>query len=606
MPPPSAQTSLDQAGAITKALMVALDQIETFAAASQVGADGKPSGSAVYMHMAMGYPVDPKMYANAWTPGGGDSSSSFSDDGTFTATPTTTTPATGAASTAPPPGVPAGSVYPPPQPKPDQQMEASIQAAMFTSFLVDNMLEVTDKGIAAAWPERRVSIEYFTIIEGMQPVNPNQPSQDVLNKVKAAQALLYVQNDKGDFIGYTPKYAQYRKNRTAWTDAVAAQAVAYARAMADPVEGAAYPVTAATYANKVTQALDDLNAMGRREVEDAINVIATVGENAITALAAMAREMWGAYNIQLGGTVSSNVPWSYINPISWWDHTNDSFGVQKITADDRMFAASSASGSSSYARNWYNNSQSSASGSAGINVGFAGGDVSVSHSQSHSAFDNQGDQNSWSHYADKSSSASIEFEYFLATIERPWLLGDLLNMEGWYMVGQKKNSISDGQIITQVGDKAKLLPMIPKAFVIIRNVKITADDWGDAGSAFSTASQHADGTASTSSTSVSASVHYLFAHASGSYSGSRNDGAFDTSTSDDSGMTFTSDGHGGTLEIKGSQIVGWIGEIQPPAPRMDDPNPATTTGATGASTVAGGLGGDATTTTQPAPTPVPA
>ena len=75
----------------------------------------------------------------------------------------------------------------------------------------------------------------------------------------------------------------------------------------------------------------------------------------------------------------------------------------------------------------------------------------------------------------------------VATIERPWLLGDLFNIEGWYLVGQKKNSISDGTIPGQVGDHTKLLPMIPKAFVVMRNVVITADDWGDAGDAFDNA-----------------------------------------------------------------------------------------------------------------------
>src|SRR5260370_42586400 len=82
---PDLQSSLNNAGGITKALLNALDQIQQYAAACQIGPDGKPSGTAVYMHMPMGYPVDPKMFANPWTPGGGDSSSSFSDQGTFAA-----------------------------------------------------------------------------------------------------------------------------------------------------------------------------------------------------------------------------------------------------------------------------------------------------------------------------------------------------------------------------------------------------------------------------------------------------------------------------------------------------------------------------------------
>jgi hypothetical protein len=64
--------------------------------------------------------------------------------------------------------------------------------------------------------------------------------------------------------------------------------------------------------------LNDFNSMGRREVENAINTIATVGQNAVTALSALARQLYSAYNIQLGRAVSVEVPWFYISPISWW------------------------------------------------------------------------------------------------------------------------------------------------------------------------------------------------------------------------------------------------------------------------------------------------
>src|ERR1700751_4803091 len=107
---PDMQTSLNQAGAIVKAMLNALDQIQQYVAASQIGPDGKPSGTAVYMHMMMGYTVDPKMYSNAWTPGGGDSSASFSNEGTFVQ-PAAAPAAAGA--TASNGSGPPGAVYPP-------------------------------------------------------------------------------------------------------------------------------------------------------------------------------------------------------------------------------------------------------------------------------------------------------------------------------------------------------------------------------------------------------------------------------------------------------------------------------------------------------------
>jgi len=566
---PDMQTSLNQAGGITKALLNALDQIQQYVAASQIGPDGKPSGTAVYMHMPMGYPVDPKMYANPWTPGGGDSSASFSNEGTFVQ-PAAAPAAAGA--TASNGSGPPGAVYPPPMPKPDQQLESSIQNAMYTSFLVDNMLEVTQKGIAAAWPDRKVSVEYYTILEGIQPEKEIEPEKSVLDAVKAAQNLLYLRDDKGNFVGYTPLYAQYRRNRSTWTDAVGAQAAAYAQAMADPVAGQVWPVVAATYANKVTQALNDFNSMGRREVENALNTIATVGQSAVKALVALARSLYDAYDIQLGGAVSVGVPWSYINPISWWDHTNNSFGIQQIRASSSAYQASGASGASSFANNWWKEQSSSTSASGGINLGFVSASANYSHADASNAFADHSGRSSWSHHAEKSSSATITFEYFVATIERPWLLGDLFNIEGWYLVGQKKNSISDGTIITQVGDHTKLLPMIPKAFVIMRNVVITADDWGDAGSAFATAQQNSGGSGQSSSDSFGGSVGYLCFGASAQHNEQQASGAFGASGSSDSGWSFTRSGNGGTLKLMGSQIIGWIGEIQPQAPKIDAPN----------------------------------
>jgi hypothetical protein len=566
---PDLQTSLNNATGITKALYSALDQIEQYVSASQIGPDGKPSGTATYMHMAMGYPIDPKMYANPWTPGGGDSSASFSNDGTFvqptSAPASTTTTATNGQG-------PAGAVYPPPKPKPDAQLENSIQNAMFTSFLVDNMLEVTQKGVAVAWPERRASIEYYTILEGIQPLQDIQPDQSVLDAVAAAQNLLYLKDDKGNFVGYTQLYAQYRRNRTAWTDAVGAQAAAYAQAMADPIAGAAWPVAAATYANKVTLALNDFNSMGRREVEDALNTLATVGQGAVKALAALARNLYDAYNIQLGGVISAGVCWSYISPISWWDHTDNSFGVQQISASSNAFAAGGNSGTSSFANNWWSEQSSSTSASLGVNFGFASASADYSHADASNAFADHSGSASWTSHTEKSANATVTFEYFVATIERPWLLGDLFNIEGWYLVGQKKNSISDGTIVSQVGDHTKLLPMIPKAFVIVRNVTITADDWGDAGSAFNSAQQDASGSGQSSSNSYGGSVGYLCISGSVSHTDQQASGAFGATSSSDGNWSFTAAGNGGTLKILGSQIVGWVGEIQPAAPKIDAPN----------------------------------
>jgi hypothetical protein len=562
---PNVGSQISNVGSITKALLDALNQIENQVAASQIGPDGKPLGSAVYMHMPTGYPIDPKMFANPWTPAGGDSSSSFSNDGAFNA------PAQPTSST--PPAGPPGSVYPPPA-KPDPQMEASIQAAFFTSQLVDHMLEVTQNGVATAWPDRDVSIEYFTIVQGMQPMDKSTPAQAVLDQVAAAQNLLYLKDANGNFVGYTPLYAQFRRNQQAWTDAIAAQATAYAQAMADPVAGQEWPIVAESYASKVTAALNDYNSMGRQQVQNALDTIATQGESAVTALAAMAHQMYDAFQVQLAGGISANVPWSYISPESWWDYTDESFGVQKITGTSEAHDARTSTGSGSFADNWQNQQSESTSGSGGFNVGFWGASASDTHTDASNAFANHANQYTWTTHQDNSSSASVTLEYFIATIDRPWFLGDLFNIKGWYLVGQRANSISDGTIANQIGDKCPaILPMLPKGFLIIRNVTIKCDDWGDFGTAFNQAAQSSQGSGQSSSNQVAVSGSYLFCvgTASGQHQDQQSSGAFGSQQTS-SGFTFTSDGkNGGTLQLLGSQIAGWIGQIQPAAPLMDDP-----------------------------------
>jgi hypothetical protein len=521
------------------------------------------------MHLPNGIPIDPKMYANSWTPGGGDSSSSFGNDGTFVAAPVQQASASATASNG---TGPAGSMYPPPPPAPDQQLEASIQNAWNTSMLVNQMLEVTQNGVAVAWPDRNVSIEYYGVLQGIQPLETAPPAQNVVNAVAAAQSLLYLKDNNGNFVGYTQLYSQYRKNRTAWLNAVAAQAAAYAQAMSDPVAGQAWPIVAQSYANTVQLALDDFNSMGRKQVEDALDTIATVGESAVTALVALAHQMYDAYSIQMGGSVSVNVPWSFINPISWWDSTDESFGVQKITGTSSSYNSKTTKGTATFANNWQQQQSMSASASGGFSVGFASASATGSHADASNAFGDHAGQFNWTSHADTSTSASVSMEFFLAQIDRPWLLGDLFNIGGWYLVKQRKNSISDGTVANQIGQNTPaLLPMIPMAFLIIRNVTITCDDFGDAGTTYNAARQNDGGTGQSSANSVGVKASYLFASASANYAGQQSSGAFGSNTST-SGITFTSDNKkGGTFTLTGSQICGWVGQIQLASPLIDDP-----------------------------------
>ncbi|KGE02514.1 hypothetical protein [Rhizobium sp. YS-1r] len=549
-------------GGITQALLDALNQIHTAVAAQLVNPDGSPSRSAVYMHLPVGQPIDPKMYANPWTPAGGSAYGAVSNTGAFTApTPPPLPEGT--------PATPAGQLTAMPQPNP--QLQLAINSAFNTARRVDDMLMVTDKGVAVSWPQRTVSIEYFTALSGMQAEPIPEPSADIKKRIADAQKTLYLMDADGNFTGYTPRNTAYRRNQKALADARSEYALAYSQAMSDPVQGQAWPVTSARYQNAVDQAYNDFRDMGGQEIEDAIATLQSIGGSAAAALIAKARKMYDDYSIGLGGAIAVKVPWSYVDPVSWWDHTNRDFGVMKVKASSTQYQTSGGGGQHSFGHSFYTNESSSTSGSAGYHVFGFGASANASHSSTSHDDGWNTDQSSWNWHQDQSSSATVSFEWFVASIERPWLLGDLFHMDGWYLAGQKKNSISDGTIEGQIGDVPKLLPMIPKAFLIVRNVTITADSWGSMGSVFQSATDSASGHTDSSSTSYGGKVGWFGLGGSVQHSSSESSGAFSNQHDAYQGFSFTSSGTGGTLELFGSQIVGWIGQIQPAAPRKDDP-----------------------------------
>jgi hypothetical protein len=578
-------------GGITQSLLDALNKLHDAVAAQLTNPDGSPSGSAVYMHLPVGQPIDPKMYANPWTPAGGSAYGAVSNTGAF---PAPAPAATGAAATQTPPAAQLAAT-----PSPDPRLQLAISSAFNTSQRVDNMLMVTDKGVAKAWPQRTVSIEYFTALTGMQAEPVPEPADDVKKRIADAQKTLYLMDADGNFTGYTPLYTSYRHNQKMLADARTAFANAYAAAMSEPVAGQAWPVASSTYQNAVDQAFNDLKDMGGQRVEDAIATLQSEGGSAAAALIAKARKMYDDYSVGLGGAIATKIPWSYIDPVSWWDATNKDFGVMKITASSSHFSSSGGGGQHSFGTRFYNDSSSSTSGSAGFSMFGFGASANASHSSTEHNDGSNADQSSWTFHQDSSSSATVEFEWFMASIERPWLLGDLFHMEGWYLAGQKKDAISDGTIAGQIGDVPKLLPMIPKGFLVIRNVSITADNWGDMGSSFQNATDSSSGHTDSSSTSYGGSVGWCGIGGSVQHSNSDDSGAFTGQHDAGQGWSYDSHGQGGTLKIFGSQIVGWVGQIQPASPRKDDPNIGTSTPA--ATTTPAATGTPAAT-----PEPVPA
>jgi hypothetical protein len=526
-----------------------------------VDSKGNPTGQVLYMQMSTGLPIDPTTYANPWTPAGGDTMASITGKYQAPSASSTTTPAASGAS-----GGTASSA-----PQLNSQLQASIEAAFQTSLLVDELYEVTGNGVLQPYPtSRSLSFAYGSIISGMQPLPAPPPSAQVEQAVQAALQKLYTYDSNGNMVGQTPGYQAYLANQMAWAQAKANYATDQAYAMADPILGSAWPQTSAVDQTAVDQAYETWMAQGAADIEQALATVSSVGIDTQAAMVTQARQLFDAWNLGIAG-LPSEVNYSMIIPTNWYDSTDDSMGFEKLTATSSAWLAQSANQSSSFANNWYNGQSSSVSGSGGamfMGIVIGGG---ASHSEGSSAQGGAAGSSSVQTFDDETTNVTISFEWGLCRIERPWLVSDLFHMGGWYLVNAKQNSISDGTIAGQVSNQQQLMPLIPTACLVVRNVSIQAENWGQAGTALAQANRQQQSSAQSSADSQSVSAGYLFVGGQVSHSESQDSGQGSSGAQSAGSFSFSGGSAGGTLTIQGSQILGWVGEIVPASPPMDDP-----------------------------------
>jgi hypothetical protein len=573
---------LQVSGGVGQALLAMLDTLAGRVLGQQpVDSKGNPTGQVLYMQMSTGLPIDPTTYANPWTPAGGDTMASIT--GKFQA-PNASSGTTSAAS-----GASGGTASSAPQL--NSQLQASIEAAFQTSLLVDELYEVTGNGALQPYPtSRSLSFAYGSIIKGMQPLPAPPPSAQVEQAVQAALQELYTYDSNGNMIGQTPKYQAYLANQMAWAQAKANYATDQAYAMADPVLGSAWPQTSAVDQTAVDQAYETWMAQGAADIEQALATVSSVGIDTQAAMVTQARQLFDAWNLGIAG-VPSEVNYSMIIPTNWYDSTDESLGFEKLTASSNAWLEQSANQSSSFANNWYNGQSSSVGGSGGamfMGIVIGGG---ASHSEGSSAQSGGSGSSSVQTFNDETTNVTISFEWGLCRIERPWLVSDLFHMGGWYLVNAKQDSISDGTIADQVSNQQQLMPMIPTAFLVVRNVSIQAENWGQAGIALAEASRQQQSSAQSGADSQSVSAGYLFIGGQVSHSESQDSGQGSSAAHSAGSFSFSGGSAGGTLTIYGSQILGWVGEIVPASPPMDDPGLDNSSSGSGQSSSSSGQSG---------------
>ena len=544
------------------AVLTIFDQlIDRIKQRSPVRSDGKPLGSMVYSQLVLGMPIWREDYMRPWTPSGGASlQDSFPGANGAQGANATPPPAGGATPTAP---------------QPDPRMLRAMQAAWKTALLCRTMLEVTTDGTYREYPTgRHLDFAYETILKGMQPGPMPEMAADVKQRIEDSEKILFERDAEGAILGKSKVYKNYLTNANALAKAKSDFAAANAAAMVDPVKAHAWPVQSATFQQLVDQAQDGLVTEGGPKVERAIDTIASVGVPMQAHLIKKSKDAFDVWNLGLSGIVPAKIPYSIVLPTNWCD-PDDHDGWETLTVDQSSYQHHGSSSTRSNSQQSWESHARSSGASAGVMLGFAAFGGSTRSSNANSSWQNSGESHFQSGFSNSAKNLHIELEYGLCTIVRPWLISDLFFLKNWYLVGAKKNSVSDGTIDGQADSQEKTLPMIPQQFLVVRNVSISTSEWGSDGGVLSDYYGGAQGSATSSSSSQAGSggVSLGFISFGGSASRSRSDAAGQSSDwsarsgSDHFGTTFD----GQTLRIPGAQIVAFLSDIVPANPELSDP-----------------------------------
>jgi hypothetical protein len=314
-------------------------------------------------------------------------------------------------------------------------------------------------------------------------------------------------------------YANYLQNQTAYITASVAYRTAYNNYdLTDPTQQRQWQANEPLLRNAVQQTYNTWRSQGATQVEQALNALASSINNAVTAAIADAQRAVAPDN-QLASQLGVSQPWlmTMALPSNWAD-PQAAVNFTELTLTSKNVSATADSRFDSFG----------GGASWGAGLWSVGGSASGSSGSQSSHMD--------------ANNLTLSAKIGVVRILRPWLHEFLFRMNGWFMLGTGKDGISTGAL---KGNEGSLLPLIPTAFVVARDIAITAD--------FSSE----DKTHVEKAVSGSARVGWGPFSIGGSYSHS------------ESHDTFKSTFDGGTLRVPGIQVLAWVSEIVPASPPLE-------------------------------------
>lgn len=432
---------------------------------------------------------------------------------------------------------------------------ASMQAYLQTFMLTDSKI-VMDDMYRVAPGTSKVNDSWFAIINGANGIAPDLELNDDMKKsLDKAHAVLMDAN--GDS---TPHYEKYLQYRDSYQTAVRTRDKQYANAFSDPMKLQMWPIQGKSYQDDVDLAWDQWQSFGfKQEIDEAVAVLASQGIDPAILLIARAKHKYE--NSLLNFPSVGNIPYTFMTPSKWYSATGAD-GWNNYSQSDF------------HSETHFDSKTTHTDAGGGFSVGFfsIGGGGSADKTQTALNIQTEG--------------LTIEFEYAVADIQRPWLDTTLLNLSNWFLVGDYPAScISDGTFNQQFKQnnptEMLFLPSVVTSFILARNVVIK---WNKKATDMETLNSAASGGGHIGYGPFSVSVNHSETH-------SKSDFTFDENSQ---GIT-----------IEGVQIIGYVSTIMPGSPKKNgkdfmqkkkDEQPKAAPVATGA---------PAAPAAQPAPAPAP-
>ena len=262
---------------------------------------------------------------------------------------------------------------------------------------------------------------------------------------------------------------------------------------------------------KIQRARDNVTLY--KAVEQALETKRSRGNDAVAYVISNARQVYGNSK-QTSNSTGGTYHVSYTTPQTFWD-----FDTETTT-----FAFSSQETTTTHSQE-----ADSYGGKAAFGMGLWSFGASASYS------------NSSEHFNTQAQDVSLSFQYKAVMIKRDWMDTTLFRMAEWNMKGVKAGGVSDGKVASTSGE---LLPHIPTAFVLAKNVQIKGN-WSES-----------DQQAISHHLSTSASFGYGPFSLKGSYSNASGSGYSSHTDAD------------GTITSDGTYVIGVILSQVPFSPRL--------------------------------------